>query len=277
MTRRTTCIALAALLVFAACNSDARQLLDQAEARWREGNYDDAIRLNTLLYQRERGGSFAAKALLNMGNIYYLNLRHIKDAVETYNRLLIEFPGSPEQFQARQQLAAIYANEIGDLNQAIFEYDKILESPELENRLEFEFQRASVYFKKGDYDRALRELRRIEEQGVSGHLAHQVYLKIGNIYQLQNRFDDAVKVFDTVSGSACIECRRRALVHLMESYESLFDFDAAIEAVRRLDSPENDSLIAREVSRLSERRREVGSGTQLNWVRGARKPKPPSP
>jgi tetratricopeptide (TPR) repeat protein len=277
LSRTPICLALASLVLLAACNSDARQLLEQAEARWREGNYDDAIRLNTLLYQRERGGAFAAKALLNIGNIYYLNLRQIKDAVETYNKLLIELPGSPEECKARQQLATIYANEIGDLNQAILEYDKILESPELENPLDVEFQRASAYFRKGDYDRALRDLRRIEEQGISGHLAHQVYLKIGNIYQLQNRFDAAVAVFEKVSGSACIECRRRALVHLMESHESLYDFDAAIKSVRKLDSPENDSLIAREVTRLSERRRQLGSGTELNWIRGSPKPRPATP
>ncbi len=102
-------------------------MLELAEARWREGNYDDAIRLNTLLYKRDREGKFGAQALLNIGNIYYLNLRQLKDAVENYTRLVEEFPDRPEAYKARLQLAAIYANEIGDLNQAISEYDRILD------------------------------------------------------------------------------------------------------------------------------------------------------
>jgi tetratricopeptide (TPR) repeat protein len=259
-------ILLCQLLLSIGCNSDSRQLLSQAEARWREGKYEDAIRLNTLLYRRERDGRLAAQALLNIGNIYYLNLRQIKDAVETYNKLVQELPGTPEELKAHEQLAEIYANEIGDLTQAIVEYDRILEAPALENRQEIEYRRANSYFVKGEYDHALRDLRRMEEQGVSGHLAHLVYLKIGNIYQIQNRFDEALGIFQKVSESPCVECRRRAIVHLMESHESLFDFDRAIEAIRKLDVPENESRIAHEVARLSERRRQLGSATNLNWT-----------
>ena len=38
-----TLLALFALLW--GCNADSRQLLEQAEARWREGDYEDAVRL----------------------------------------------------------------------------------------------------------------------------------------------------------------------------------------------------------------------------------------
>ncbi len=248
-------------------------MLEQAEARWREGNYDDAIRLNTLLYRRDRDGKYAPQALLNIGNIYYLNLRQLKDAVENYTKLVEEYPGRPEEYKARLQLAAIYANEIGDLNQAITEYDHILKWPQLESRREIEFQRANAFFRKDDFTGALRELRRIEEEGVTGHLADQVALKIGNIYQIQTRYDDAVPLFQKVSASPCIECRRRAIVNLMESYEAQRDFDRAIETIRKLDSPDNDARIAKEVARLGERRAQVGSRTELNWA-AARSPRP---
>lgn len=284
MRRAGAALLLGLVLGLTGCNSSSRQMLELAEARWREGNYDDAIRLNTLLYKRDREGKFGAQALLNIGNIYYLNLRQLKDALENYTRLVEEFPDRPEAYKARLQLAAIYANEIGDLNQAISEYDRILTWPQLENRQEIEFNRANTFFRKDDYIGALRELRRIEEAGVTGHLADQVALKIGNIYQIQNRYDDAVAMFQKVSVSPCIECRRRAIVHLMESYEAQRDFDRAIEAVRKLDSPENDVRIAREVTRLSERRDQVGSGTVLDWAaargtpaRRARQPRARTP
>lgn len=267
MRRAAAAFIVFAILVAPACNSSSRQMLEQAEARWREGNYDDAIKLNTLLYKRDHGGKFAPQALLNIGNIYYLNLRKLKDAVEYYNRLVEEYPGGPEEYKARLQLAAIYANEIGDLNQAISEYDHILQMPRVENRQEIEFQRANTFFRRDDYTGALRELRRIEESGVTGHLADQISLKIGNIYQIQNRYDDALPLFEKVSASPCIECRRRAIVHMMETYESQRDFDRAIEAIRKLDVPENEARIAKEVSRLSERRSQVGSRTIIDWAK----------
>ncbi len=255
------------LLVLAACSSDPKRLLSQAEAKWRQGKYEDAIRLNNLVYARERGGADGATALLNIGNIYYLNLRRLKDAIDTYNKLVDEYRGSPEETKARQQLATIYFNEIGDLTQAISEYDRILELPGVQNRQEIEFLRAKAYFQKGEYNVALQALRHLEEEGVTGHLADQVSLKIGNIYQIQKKYEQALGCFQKVLDSPCIDCRRRAHLHLMETYEDLFDFEKAIAVIRSLDpSPENQPVISREIARLNERRREVETG---------RMPRPP--
>jgi tetratricopeptide (TPR) repeat protein len=263
-------ITLAVLL--SGCSADAQRVLEQAEGRWREGNYEDAIRLNTLLYNRERQGPYGAKALLKIGDIYYLNLRKLQDAVDTYNKLKDQYPGRPEEIKARQQLAAIYANEIGDLTQAILEYDRLLEAPELENRSEIRFQRARACFLKGDYDRALRELRQLEADGVTGHLAHQVYLKIGNIYQIQRKYEEAAVCFQKVMDAPCIDCRRRARIHLMETQEALFNFDRAIAVIRSLDrTPENEEVVQREVRRLSEKRRRLDSGQPPSWGAGHRR------
>lgn len=257
---------LAALaLLLASCNSDTRQLLDQAESRWRDGNYDDAARLNRLVYERDPRGKYAGRALMNLGNIYYLNLRRLNEAIEAYQRLVAELPGRREAVQAREQLAGIYANEIGDLTQAIYEYEKILASDELENREEIQFRMADAYFKLNDFDRALRELRRLQEKGISGHLADQVNLKIGNVYQIRKRHEDALVPFQTVSNSPCLECRRRALLNLMETYEQLYDFDRAIEAVRKLEPHDNAERIQREVARLADKKKRVDSGRILAW------------
>ena len=264
-----TAILLATLA--SGCSADPQRVLEQAEGRWREGNYEDAIRLNTLLYNRERQGAYGARALLNIGNIYYLNMRKLQDAVDTYNKLVEQYPGRPEEAKARKQLASIYGNEIGDLTQAILEYDRLLELPELEDRGEVQYQRAKACFLKGDYDRSLRELRHMEEEGVSGHLAHQVYLKIGNIYQIQKKYEEAAACFQKVKDAPCIDCRRRARIHLMETYEALFDFDRALAAIRSLNAtPDNQAVVARELKRLAEKRRRLDSGPSPPWGSGHR-------
>jgi len=250
------------------CNSDSRQLLEQAEARWREGNYDDAIRLNTLLYEREQTGRYARLALLNIGNIYYLNLRKIADAIETYKKLVETFPQSEEELKARSQLAAIYANELGDLTQAVAEYDRLLESEDLQNRQEILVRRANAYFSLGNIDRALRELRQVEDAGLKDELGDQVRLKIGNIYQMKKQYDDAAAYFEPVVGSSCRDCRRRALIHLSETYEALYRFDRAIDTIQKLEpSPENRRLVEREVARLKEKQRKAEIKPAPDWVR----------
>ncbi|PYV35071.1 MAG: hypothetical protein DMG09_20330 [Acidobacteria bacterium] len=259
-----TLLALFALLW--GCNADSRQLLEQAEARWREGDYEDAVRLNLLLHDRDPSGRYGAQALMNLGNIYYLNLRQLGKAIEMYQKLAAERPGTPDEFKARERLAEIHANEIGDLTQAVCEYEKILAWKGLDNSAEIRMQMANAYFKLGDYDQALRELRRVEEQGTGGHTADQARLKIGNIYQIRKRYQDALEPFQKVTVSPCVECRRRALLNLMETYEALYDFDRAIETVRRLDpTRENERRIQAEVARLSSKREQIGSGQVLIW------------
>ncbi len=249
----------------AGCNSNERQLLGQAEARWREGNYEDAIRLNTLLYERDHRGRYAATAMLNIANIYYLNLREIRNAIDWYEKLCEELPGRPEEYTARRQLASIY-EATGDLTRAIFQYDKLLDMKSLEDRDEILYERAGAYFKQEDFYRALRELRRLEESGISGHLADQVTLKIGNIYQIQHKYEDAAACFQKVSQAGCRECRRQAILDLASTYESLYDFDKAIETIRKLDpGPENEKFINQEVARLQEKRKRVDSGPAPLW------------
>lgn len=264
--RRQKLILLMLPALLAGCNADSRQLQEQADARWREGNYEDAIRLNRLLHDTDPRGPFGRRALLNIGNIYYLNLRQIHNAIETYQMLVGELPGGDEEFEAREKLAQIYVNEVGDLTQAIYEYEKILAWEGLDRRAEIRLQLANAYFQLEDYDRALRELRKIEEEATGGHIIDQVRLKIGNIYQLRKRYEDAVEPYLKVSESPCIECRRRALLNLMETYESTYNFEKAIEAVLNLDrTPENEERISREVTRLSEKRDMLESGTLLPW------------
>jgi len=251
----------------AACNSDSRQLAERAEASWRVGDYEDAVRLNALLYERDPQSKYAAQACLNIGNIYYLNLRQIKNAVDEYKKLIEEQPEAPEAFTARGQLAAIYENELDDLTQAISQYDKLLEAKHPENRAEILYKRANAYFNLEDYNRAWRELRLIEDSGEGGtHLLDQVRLKLGNIDQIRRQYKDAADYFGKVLSSPCPECRRRAILNLCETYEALLDFDRAIDTIRMLDhTPEDEKRAEQEVARLTEKKQRMDSGKLLNW------------
>jgi len=263
-------ILLIILALFGACNSDPIQILDLAEARWRKGNYQEAIQLNRLAYDQDPTGDTAAPALLNLGNIHYLNLRQLEKAIEAFNNVIGEFPDSDEEYRARRALAEIYSNEIGDLTLAISEYDKILDSGQAENPDEIRFERANAYFRKEDFHRALPELRRLEESGLEGHLSDQVSLKIGAIYVIYKRFEDAQVAFEKAARSECLECRRRAIKNLAETHESLYDFDRAIEAIHRLDpTPENEEYIEREAARLRDKQRRIQSEEEPG-VKGAR-------
>ena len=273
--RPAVCLLLLALLT--GCGSKSQRLLDQAETSWRKGNYEEAIQTNLELYRLDGRGKYAARALLNVGNIYYLNLRQLQGAIDDYNKLTLEFPNSAEALQARRQLASIYTNEevIRDLDQAIAQYDRLMESRNLPDRAEIEFQRADAFFKKGENDRALRALESLEEAGVGGRLAAQVSLKIGDIYLVERRFSDAIAPYGKVLESDCQECRQRAIMSLAESYENLMDFDKAIATMRLLErNTGNMQFVAKEVERLIRKREEAERTVALGWAQP--KPNPPA-
>lgn len=255
---------LACLAFLPACRPSTADVMESAEASWRKGDYEKAIMLNRAVLARDPKGKNGAQALLNIGNIYYRNLRQIRSAISTYSHVAQEFPGSPQEYQARRCLAEIYADELKDATRAIAEYDRLLAMPQLADAAEIRFRRADLYFKNEEFDRALRELLHIRDQGVSGRLADQVLLKIGAVYLAQKRFEEALGPFQEVARSPYPESRRQAILGMTDAYEGLYDFDKAIAAIRGLDpSPENEQRIAREVARLEKRRRELESPAEI--------------
>ena len=97
----------------------------------------------------------------------------------------MNFRDAPEAVEAHRHLADLYADELNDNDQAIAQYEALLKIENLPDRPEILFKRADLFLKKEDYDRALRELRALEESGIGELLADQVSLKIGNIYRFR--------------------------------------------------------------------------------------------
>jgi tetratricopeptide (TPR) repeat protein len=254
----------------ASCTSSSQKLLEEADANWRKGRNEEALQGNQILYQREPKGTLAPRALLNTANIYYYNLRQLKPAIQFYDKLVREFPEASESVDAHRRLAEIYANELNDKDQAITQYDALLMNGNVPDRPEILFKRADMYFKKEDYDHALREMRALEESGVGDRLADQVSLEIGSIYQIQKEFDKAVEPFAKATASKYADIRHRAVLSLAETYETLFDFENAIATVRRLDhTPENDQFVSAEVERLKKKKIEVQKGGAFSFLSNA--------
>jgi tetratricopeptide (TPR) repeat protein len=248
----------------AACGPDLQALLEQAETSWRKGRYNEAILANEELLKREPRGKYAAHALLSIANIQYLNLRQIKPAINFYTRLNREFPETPDSLQAHRHLAEIYENEVIDLDQAITQLSALLEARDLKDRFDILYRRADLFFKKENYDRALRELRSLQDAGAQGRLADQVLLKVGSIYQIQKKYDLAIEPFTRALASEFPEIRRRALLSLAENYENLFDFDNAVATMRKMPrTPEDEAFVASEIARLNKKRRDVEKGGTL--------------
>lgn len=93
---------------------------------------------------------YRARALRGAGDVYYLELRDSKRAVESYRELIQLCPEAPETLGARLHLADLLRREYHDLRGAIAALnDALARNPP--QSAELAYQVASLYFELGDY------------------------------------------------------------------------------------------------------------------------------
>jgi tetratricopeptide (TPR) repeat protein len=101
-----------------------------------------------------------AKALRGTGDVYYLELHDIRQAVATYKELITQCPEAPETMDARVMLAEILRTYYRDLRGAIAELDAALARNPPQSA-ELRYQVAKLYFELGDYQQAELEAEKL--------------------------------------------------------------------------------------------------------------------
>jgi len=108
-----------------------------------------------------------------------------RKAIEIYNRLISEYPGTYIAAEAQYQIGEIYTNNIGDHNKAIEEYGKFVKK----------YPRRNFYMGEGYKD----------------SLADEAQFKIGKIYYENLRdYDMALKAFRAFTEEYPDSCRKAA-------------------------------------------------------------------
>lgn len=103
--------------------------------------------------------------LLKIGELYYLNYSDFSNALKYFRQLLLAKNARIKlRFQAQSYIAEIYENSLKDYDQAIIEYQRLINN--FENWISpdgGQFKIAKCYFKKGDYRQAIVEYEILSE------------------------------------------------------------------------------------------------------------------
>ena len=195
---------LLALLAFAVCacrKNDVRASLEKGRDAVFAHKPNEALRwYHAALEGLERDESpeaqvFRARALRGAGDIYYLELKDYRHAVEAYRELVQLCPEAPETLGGRIHLADLLRREFHDLRGAIAVLnDALARNPP--QSAELAYQVADLYFELGDYRQCELEAQRVvQKYETSAYVDDAMMLKAQAVAMMEGRRPDAMRMY----------------------------------------------------------------------------------
>lgn len=245
--------------VFVQTDRTSQVQFDRAKSDWREGKFPSAIEGFQALYEKEPNGALAPQALWEIATIYYYNLYDISNALHYFERLSSSFPESQLAIECELKAAEIYEVELNEISKALEHWQRVQEAEGLDPALrqEIQFKIADAHFKAGAFDEAYSEFEGIIHNATDPHLVQQAHLRQGNTLQIRKEHERAIADFDMVlAETSCENCRLRAQLGLIESYEYLDRLSEAIKTAESISVGSYPDEMKRELlTRLLEKRK----------------------
>ena len=258
--------ALAVALVVAAamggCGNDAQERLARARNAVFEKDPDLALEqyrlaLDVIERDIERNGSAAARvlqarALKGAADVYYLELRDFRRAVEVYQELIRQCPEAPETLEGRIRLAEILHAHFGDLRGAIGALTAAVERNAPESA-ELIYKVAKLYFELGDYEQVTLEAQRVQTRfETSAFVDDAMFLEAQALAMMEGRTRDAQRTLEQLverfEDSVLVP---HALFEMGKLEAEAGERERAIELwVRALDRHPDPAVVQSSISRV---------------------------
>jgi len=233
----------------------------QAQARWRVGAFEDAIALYESVSRNYPASRYADDALWEIATIYYFNFYDVNRALSCFQRLASGYPGTPLAKESHLKLAEINEIVLKDVSTAIEHLNEALsEEPSIRLRRVICFKLGSAYLKLDRFDEAQRQFASILRDGVDDHLSDQASIRIGSILQIGRKYEESVPCFmGVLDRTKCKDCKVRAKLGLIESYEFMDDLPKAIAVAKSMEPGEYpEQLKSGLLKRLTDKNRYDG-------------------
>jgi TolA-binding protein len=174
------------------CSSPAARELAAGRRALGQGRYHEAIeRFNEVTIEAP-GSAEAAQALYEMALIRYLRQRDVDSALTTFRKLLRSYPDHPLARDARRLLARMYQEDLGEPEKAIQEYEILLkDETDPEERKAFLLEIADCRYTADDLEAAAEAYHRVIEAFPRDPESASAYLRLAHIQRLTGRTEEA--------------------------------------------------------------------------------------
>jgi tetratricopeptide (TPR) repeat protein len=187
------------------CRDDAQTLLRRAaDAVYEKRPHDALTYYRHALDVLDRDATpeapvIRARALRGAADIYYLELRDTKRAIEVYRELIRQCPDAPETLQGRIHLADLLHVYKRDHRAAITELAaEIAMNPP--QSAELSYRVAKLYFEVGDYQQAEVEAKNVARKyETSPFVDDALFLQAQALGMMEGKREDAAKAFEALA------------------------------------------------------------------------------
>ncbi|MEE8484405.1 MAG: tetratricopeptide repeat protein [Nitrospinota bacterium] len=231
------------------CPSKAPALLQEAENKWLENDYREAVRLFLQIVDRFPGSPEAETALLRTAETFMLNLGEFRKAVEYFTLITLEYPKGKNVHTAMESMATIFEKSLKDYDQAVIQYQKLIDHGPPGKKDSYQMSIARCFYLKGDYPQAIVEYQTLVEQYPRSRLVQEAEYNVGNAYFVMNKCDLAVKRYRKIlENHPDTSFRFDILLSIGVCMEEKEDYANALQIYEEiLDKYKNRELIQRKI------------------------------
>ena len=189
-------ILFSALFILVSCGEQNDPLIDKANEEWIQGHNHSALELLNEVLKKHPSGPKAEEALFRMGEIHHFSLDNGARALNYFQEVRQMNRQGPFSYDAQKYIAEIAEFGLKDYDQAIIEYQNLINFYKKENSDgDHQYRIASIYYKKQNYEQALVELQILLENYPKSPWAEETKFKIIEILYALDRCPEARKQY----------------------------------------------------------------------------------
>ena len=219
-------------------------------------------RLNNIQARSERQEAQRLTVLDRLGHLSNLYLRNYRQALSDFELLVRDYPKSDQAFSAHLIMADIHRHKLNQPEQALDQLNHAIENfpwrPETRRAL---LELTTLYIELKNYEQARTEGQALIDKWPQSREAREAYFLVANSYYVQNRYSEAIQVYEALSLSDN-DPSLKALVNfeLASCYQELGDYKKALELYyQTLSEHPNPVLVQRNIKRVRARVRQSGA------------------
>lgn len=187
---------LSGLVVLFGCGHSPNKLAHQAEQRFNAGDYLGALSLYEQVAENYPKSQRADDALYWIGILHHLYLKDDAKALQAFQRVVKDYPGSPLVIES-QRYAASILEQLKKTRQAIEAYEHLVEiSPDSKVMQEARYKIGDLYFGAGDLEQARNEWDVLIKKYPDGVFTDKALYGIASTYFIHGQCGSALKVLD---------------------------------------------------------------------------------
>lgn len=251
-------LAVAVMLALPGCDSgaEARRLAEKGRVLWESGRYQDAARNFVTLSELYPNSPLAEQGLFWAASLYHHYLHDAEQASRHYQHLIVTYPKGRVFFEAKLNLAELYAEQADTRHRALQTYQQLLLAPELAQRHDWlRLEIARLNLKMGKMDQARMEVRDLLTEHAQSALRSQAGYLAGYSYYLEKRYDLALYMFrQTAKDFPGSPVALRARFFVADTLEEQGQMREALKAYTELrDHYPNPDIVEKRIKTLQAR------------------------